>query len=260
MQITVLTENVAGGILGAEHGISYLIETGNEKILFDTGHTDLFLKNANKLNIDINREVNKVVLSHGHWDHGNGLKFIENKMLITHPEAFMKRYRTKNKSFIGLSMQKEEIEQKFQLHTTIKPLDITSNLLFLGEIPRLNDFEAKSTNFMDDKGEPDFVPDDSAIVAILNDEIVIITGCSHSGICNIIDHAKKVTGINHLRAVVGGFHLKENNIQTQRTIEYLKQNQIKQIYPSHCTELPALVAFYGEFKFKQLKTGTILEF
>ena len=95
MKITVLTENVAGGKLLAEHGLSYLIEIDDEKILFDTGHSDVFLKNAKTLEIDIENEVKTIVLSHGHWDHGDGLRFIENKKLITHPASFSKRFGKK---------------------------------------------------------------------------------------------------------------------------------------------------------------------
>ena len=74
MKLTILTENVAGGIFSAEHGLSYLIECENNKVLLDTGHSDMFIRNAEKLNINLD-DVETVVLSHGHWDHGNGLKY-----------------------------------------------------------------------------------------------------------------------------------------------------------------------------------------
>ena len=105
----------------------------------------------------------------------------------------------------------------------------------------------------------DFIPDDSALAGIVNNELVVITGCSHSGICNIIEYAKKVTGISKVKTVIGVFHLKQNNLQTQKTIEFFKQNEVAKIYPSHCTELPALSAFYNEFRIQQIKTGMILE-
>ena len=85
MKITVLVDNKSGRCPG-DHGLSFLIEN-SEKILFDTGASDLFLKNAKMLDIDIN-DIDFIVLSHGHWDHGNGLKFIKNKKLICHPGCF----------------------------------------------------------------------------------------------------------------------------------------------------------------------------
>jgi 7,8-dihydropterin-6-yl-methyl-4-(beta-D-ribofuranosyl)aminobenzene 5'-phosphate synthase len=260
MKLTILTENTAGGKFLAEHGISYLIEVDDQKILFDTGHSDVFLKNACMLGIDIKKEVEKIVLSHGHWDHGNGLQFLENKILVVHPGAFIRRFRKRDFSTVGLSPTKTELEKKFKITESKSPLQITKNLFFLGEIPRENHFEAQTTPFADDFQNDDFIPDDSALAAIVKNEVVIITGCSHSGICNIVEHAKRVTGISQVSAVLGGFHLKFQDEQTRETVNYFKTRKIKRIFPSHCTELPALAAFYNEFKNPQLKTGMVLEF
>ncbi len=260
MKLTVLTENCAGGKFLAEHGISYLIEMNDEKILFDAGHSDVFFKNARTMGINLQSEVKKVVLSHGHWDHGDGLRFLENKHLWVHPGAFIKRYRKRDFSPVGLSLSKADLEKKFRITESKSPVQITKNLFFLGEIPRKNDFEAKTTSFTDHLKNEDFVPDDSALAAIVNNELIVITGCSHSGICNITEHAKRVTGISKVGAVLGGFHLKFQDEQTWKTIACLKELQTDRIFPSHCTELPALAAFYNEFKKPQLKTGIILEF
>lgn len=260
MKVTILTENCAGGRFLAEHGLSYLIEKGDQKLLFDTGHSDVFLKNARQMGIDIEKEVKAVVLSHGHWDHGDGLRFLKNKRLIAHPGAFIRRFRKKDFSPVGLSLNKTEIQSRFDLTETEEPLQLTENLYFLGEIPRRNDFEARETSFVDDLCNDDFIPDDSALVAVVKKKLVIITGCSHSGICNIIEQAQKVTGIAEIKAVLGGFHLKEQNEQTRQTIAFFKANRIEQVYPSHCTELPALAAFFDVFQSTQIKTGMVLEF
>lgn len=223
MKITVLTENCAGSGFLAEHGLSYLIEQDGKKYLFDTGATDVFIKNANALGIDIHKEIDTVVLNHGHWDHGNGLQYLDHKTIITHPGSFIKRFRTKDNSDIGLKLSKKEIKQKFKLIPKKEPYFLSDNIIFLGEIARLNDFEAKTTNFIDYLGEPDFVMDDSAVAVIQNNKLIIITACSHSGICNIIEYAIKVTGINTVNTVIGGFHLKDNNLQTKKSIAYLKK-------------------------------------
>lgn len=157
-------------------------------------------------------------------------------------------------------MQKAEIEKKFSLIETDAPMQITKNLWFLGEIPRINDFESLTTTFEDENGLDDFVPDDSALAAVLDNQLIIITGCSHSGICNICEQAKKVMGISKINTVIGGFHLKSRNHQTQKTIEYFRENEVKKVFPSHCTYLPALTAFYAEFKFNPIKTGMVFEF
>jgi len=260
MKINILTDNVAGSRYKAEHGLSYLIEIDGEKILFDTGHSNLFLENAAQMGINIQDEVLTVVLSHGHWDHGNGLKYLKNKTLIAHPGIFSKRYRKKDHSYLGLNLEQNEAEKTFNLQLSSSPVRVTSHLLFLGEIPRINDFEAKSTTFVLENGEEDFVSDDSALVAIKNNELIIISGCAHSGICNICEYAKELTGISKIKAVIGGFHLKDQGEQTIKTIEYFKQNQIELPLPSHCTELLAKVLFQQQFNFPEVKTGLSFSF
>ena len=260
MKLTVLTENTAGGKFLAEHGLSYLIETQSKTILFDTGHSDVFLKNAKTLNIDIQKHIDTVVLSHGHWDHGDGLKHISNKTVITHPSSFIKRFRKNDHTPVGLTLTREEVAQNHTIKEFAESYCISEGLYFLGEVPRINNFESQTTTFIDADGELDFVPDDSALAIVESDKLIVVTGCSHSGICNIIEHAKKVTGINNVSTVIGGFHLKHDNKQTRQTIEYLQNNKIKNVHPSHCTDLPALSAFYDIFKIKQLKTGMSFEF
>ena len=258
MKLSILTENTASEKFCAEHGLSYYIEH-DVNILFDTGHSDVFLQNAKKLNIDID-QVDTVVLSHGHWDHGDGLRYISNKKLICHPDVFQKRYRKNGDENIGLELSFKELKNKFDIIYTRLPFEVSKNIIFLGEIPRNNSFEAQTTTFELDDKKDDFITDDSGLVIKLNNEIIIISGCAHSGICNMIEYAKKITGIDKIRAVIGGFHLKYNNKQTQETIEYLKSQDIAEMYPSHCTELPALAAFYKEFEIKHVKSGMILNF
>ena len=260
LKLTVLTENRAGIKFLAEHGLSYYIEIGDEKILFDTGQSDVFLKNAEKLGIDIRNSVDKIILSHGHWDHGDGLQFITNKTLITHPKSFIKRYGKTDQTKIGLKLSIDEIRIKFNVTESEKPFNVTDNVFFLGEIPRINNFESKTTSFIDGNGNEDYVPDDSALAVVENSELIIVTGCSHSGICNICEYAKMVTGIPIISTVIGGFHLKHRNLQTEKTIEYFRKNKIKRVLPSHCTVLPALTAFYNNFRCEPVKTGMVFEF
>lgn len=259
MKLYVLVDNTASANFQAEHGLSYLIDY-DERILFDTGHSDLFLKNAKKLNVDLSNKVESIVLSHGHWDHGNGLKYLKNKTLICHPNVFMKRYREVDNSYVGLDSSFEDLSNNLKIQTSKKPFQVTDKIIFLGEIPRIFHFEKKPSSFIDQDGQPDQIIDDSGLAIIDKNEIVIVSGCAHSGICNMVEHAKNVTGLNKVKAVIGGFHLNKNNAQTKETIKYFKRNQITNIYPAHCTELPALSAFYDEFKFNQLKAGMILNF
>ncbi len=254
MKITILSDNHAGSFFKAEHGLSYLIEHDGQKILFDTGQSDLFLKNAALLNIDT-EDIDTIVLSHGHYDHGNGLIYATGKKLICHPGCFVKRYRKSDKGYIGLNRTREQLSCMFSLTTSEEPLIMSDSMIFLGQIPRIADFESVNTPFVLENDVPDFVNDDSALAVVLREGIYVITGCGHSGIVNTLEYAKKVTGVKRICGISGGFHLKENDLRTRETIRYLKQNNVNYIFPSHCTGLAALCSFHNEFGISLVRTG-----
>ncbi|MBE0673073.1 MAG: MBL fold metallo-hydrolase [Bacteroidales bacterium] len=259
MKISVLADNMAGPHTPAEHGLSYLLESEGKKILFDTGQSDLFLMNAASMNINLSG-VDMIVLSHGHFDHGNGLNHLNGGNLLCHPGCFSKRYRKSDMSYIGLKNTKEELERKFNLTTSAKPYHIAENIIFLGEIPRLTSFESKSTSFVYEDGTPDFVMDDSAVAMILTDGLFVVTGCGHAGIVNTLEYAVKITGTEEIYGIMGGFHLKEDDLQTDETIKYLHGKNVTHVLPSHCTSGAALTRFYATFRAQQVKTGDKFQF
>ena len=259
MKISILTDNNPGGNTGAEHGLSYFIEHEGTKILFDTGQSDLFLRNASIIGINV-EERDLIILSHGHFDHGNGLEHLTGGKMICHPDSFVKRYRTIDHTYIGLKNSRDEIAQKFDLITSRAPLPVSDTMLFLGEIPRITDFESQQTSFSFEDGSPDFVADDSAIALQTENGLFVITGCGHAGVVNTLEHARKVTGEQRIFGIMGGFHLKKRDRQTIETIHYLKENRVEHIIPSHCTALPALVAFAESCQIQTVKTGDNLSF
>jgi 7,8-dihydropterin-6-yl-methyl-4-(beta-D-ribofuranosyl)aminobenzene 5'-phosphate synthase len=259
MTISVLTDNHAGIATMAEHGLSYLIEFDDRTILFDTGQSDMFLKNALQMKINL-EDIDAIVLSHGHFDHGNGLEYLHGGHLFCHPDCFSRRFGKPDNTYIGIKYTREKLAEKFRLTTSKEPYKISEKIYFQGEIPRLTDFESHSTSFIFEDGTPDFVMDDSSLVLLLSEGMFIVTGCSHSGIVNTIENAKKITGMKNVFGVLGGFHLKEANSQLNETIRYLRENNVKNIFPSHCTELPALSYFHANFGIRQIKTGDILNF
>ena len=259
MVVSILTDNYPGGYTGAEHGLSYLIEHDGLRLMFDTGQSNLFLLNAAIMGIDV-VNIDMIVLSHGHFDHGNGLEYLPGGKLLCHPECFAKRYRASDYSFIGLKNNRDEIAERFELITSKGPYKISDRIIFLGEIPRLTDFESQKTSFSFEDGTPDFVMDDSAVALLMDEGLFVITGCGHAGIINTLEYARKVTGENRLFGIMGGFHLKKQDRQTKETIRYLQENDIKHVFPSHCTAFPALMEFAGSFRLRLLKTGDILTF
>jgi len=235
VKIIVLNDNRKNNnYLENEHGLSLYIEAYGYKMLLDVGQTNIFKKNAEKLGIDLDG-LDAIVLSHGHYDHGNGLKYIDKKIkLICHPECNCYRVSKRTRNYGGIDQTEEELLQKFDVLKTTKPYEIAENIFFLGQIERNNHFEANSFPMTKEDGTDDIVLDDSGLVIKTENGLIVISGCSHSGICNTVEYAKKITNENRILAVMGGFHLKEVNECTIKTIDYMKQNNVQKIYLAHC--------------------------
>ena len=113
----------------------------------------------------------------------------------------------------------------------------------------------KDKIFLAQHGFCAFIEADCKILFDTNRGLVIVSGCSHAGICNIVEYARKVTGQDRLHAVLGGFHLLADPLQLEKTIAYFKANRVEHLYPMHCTDLPALTRFYKEFGIEKLCAG-----
>ena len=263
LKITVLNDDrCENDTFKCEHGISLYIECNEKKILFDAGQTDIFIENARKLGVDLTK-IDAIVLSHGDYDHGNGLKEIDLKTdLICHPDFKLKRISRRTGSYSGLNQTEKELQEKFNLIETKQPYNVSDDIIFLGEIERNNDFEkGKNLPATDENGNTYQHLDDSGIVIKTKDGIIVISGCSHSGICNTVEYAKKITNDDRVLAVMGGFHLKEIDECTSKTIEYMKDN-VQSIYLAHCTSDIVCQEFEKQIPDKTyiIKTGMSYEF
>ncbi len=267
MKLTILVDNntFIDQYYYGEPAVSYYIETEGKKILFDTGYSDVLIRNAELMGIEL-KEVDCIAISHSHNDHTRGLQFLNDHMdlsgieLISHPACFVKKYV--DDLYIGPPFVGDEITNvaNFKPSRGIKCL--TEHLYFLGEIPRTNDFENLTPIGVaenDGKLTDDFNMDDTALVYKSDNGIFVITGCSHSGICNIVDYAKYVCDDERVVGVLGGFHLFADDEQLRKTIDYLESCSIDKLYPCHCVSLLARAKMMEKLPVVETGVGMVIE-
>ena len=239
--------------LRAEHGFSAMVEVGGRRLLFDTGiSAEGVVSNLDRLAIRP-ETFETIVFSHGHFDHVMGLNGLADRLgpthlpVFLHPDFWLKRrlvlpdhtldFPTPSRSAIegaGFTII-EERQPSFLLDDAI---------LVTGEVDRTTPFETGMPPgheaFRNGAWEPDrAVHDDQAIVLNVRDQgLVILTGCGHSGIINIIRYAKRLTGVDRLYAVLGGLHLQYGQIVTD-TVAALVEESPSVLVPAHCTSWKA---------------------
>ncbi len=266
LKITILCENRAGiteGIIG-EHGFCALIEKNGEKLLLDTGQGLSLIPNANTLGMGLD-DLSKIVLSHGHYDHTGGLEKLpvqKNQVAIfAHPDLFNPKYSVKKDStgesykFIGMKQTREALESRlnarFVFTTRFTP--IIDQVFFSGEIPRITEFEALDSRLVVKTKAgylTDPLRDDASLLIETLSGPVILTGCAHAGIVNVMEHFSHQTGHKTFYAVIGGTHLGFLNSldQLEKTMDAFDRFQVRRIALSHCTGNEAAAACYHRFK------------
>jgi 7,8-dihydropterin-6-yl-methyl-4-(beta-D-ribofuranosyl)aminobenzene 5'-phosphate synthase len=246
----------------AEHGFSMLIRVFSENksrcVLFDTGGSPMgMVENAERMDINL-REVESIIISHGHYDHFGGLlsavKAVNKADLpiIVHENMFKTRGSANAK---GKVRKYPEFPTEAQLSparlVSTKQPSLTAGgmVCVTGEIPRKTSFETGYTQhkaFVSGawKSDPLIIDERAVAVNIRGKGLVVLSGCAHAGIINTVAYAQQITGTEKVYAVMGGFHLAgktfENRIQP--TIEELQRINPELIVPSHCTGWKAMCA------------------
>ncbi|MGS0764330.1 MBL fold metallo-hydrolase [Syntrophomonas curvata] len=254
--VTILAENTTPvpSLIG-EYGFAALIEAGNYRILFDTGSAEALFKNAEAMDIDL-AAVDAIVISHGHFDHTGGLmsylKQYGPRPVYAHSGIFAHRplpIGGGNYRDIGCGFSREELAAAGGiLHWRDDFGPIAPAVYLSGAVPRSNSFEDTGANFkmmIAGKIQDDPLLDDSALIIDHPDGLIIVSGCAHSGMVNIIEHACRKTNRQQVLAFVGGTHLiNASRERIEKTITALQSFTISKIVVSHCTGFYAASQLY----------------
>lgn len=246
----------------AEFGLSVYIETKEEKILFDTGASDLFVKNAKFLDVDL-KTVEHVVISHGHYDHSGGVPAFcdinTTAPIYIHKEAFEETYGTENgildKEACSILWNEEE-KQKILKRTTLTDgvFNISEDVIISGTIPNVEGIEPTEKFYIKNysKGnnveliEDEMNHEQFLIVRDRKEDgtskgLYVFSGCSHKGIIPVLRYVKKLFPQEKVLGLIAGMHLysADQNIRNKVISEILNEN-IELVIPVHCTGIKAI--------------------
>ncbi|MEM3226520.1 MAG: MBL fold metallo-hydrolase [Saccharolobus sp.] len=266
LKITILSDNFVSTIIPpliGEWGFSALIEADGIKILYDLGNSGYpLLYNSEKLGIRL-EDVEYIILSHGHRDHTGALsneKVLEKlrgKVLIAHPSIFEKKFLNwyGKLEYIGIPLTRDEMEKNFHLILSSQPLEIIDGIIFSGEVKRYGYDEYTSGLYKMSESSlvKDEMKDDAALYINTEKGLVIITGCGHAGILNIINHAKDITKQN-VYSAIGGFHLLSSPKDHVEKVSKELLNSLQRIGPAHCSG-NTIKSIISEYKEKWVDAG-----
>lgn len=256
ISVTALLENSripALPDLEVEHGLSLFIETGKQQLIFDTGASSAFLRNAKRLGVSLHA-VDSVVLSHHHYDHGGGLI----PLLTEHPAihvyykycqdtAFYARALGVVSRFIGIN---PELRVQFEgcLRPVTKRTELAPGIMLLTDIVTRHPSPKGNARLFVQKSSGAFVPDpfEHELVLVIRESsgLYVFTGCAHRGIRNMIETVLEQLPGEPIKAVFGGFHilgipqlgtLAESKEDIRRLGEALRDYPVDRYYTGHCT-------------------------
>ncbi len=274
LRLEILVEETARrtGLL-AEHGLSFYVEFGGKRFLFDTGQLFALQWNAERLNVDFS-SLDFVALSHGHYDHTGGLEAVLKTRgnplpVFAHPDVFRERFHRKPDGLhaIGIPKSRQAYEALGAIfHLNSGWSELAPGIHLTGEISRKTAFESGEPDLVlqtENGLQPDPIHDDQALVLETSKGAVLLLGCGHSGFVNTLKAVQQRLHLDYFYRILGGFHLTaapEERIR--KTVEALGQFSFHTISPMHCTGFRARAALWRAFpeQFEDLHTGDLIQF
>lgn len=262
--ISILVENTAPvpGLIG-EFGFSVYLKWQGQAFVMDMGNQGYLIPNARLLGIDL-KEITAAVISHGHFDHVDGLpnllEYRGETEVYLHPGALEKKLlKTGEESYrsIGFASGREELEQlgaRFLIDD--KPREIAPGLILTGTIPRIYEWEDTGGAFFTAPHHPDPLYDDQALVVDSDEGLLVISGCAHSGLANTVAYARQLFPGKKIKAYIGGTHLVSASEQRLKlTLEAINDLAVEEVVACHCTGFPATAFLYKHLGLARLIKG-----
>jgi len=259
LKITVLSTMLADGDELGEWGFAALVEVDGRRILFDTGaKTDVVLKNLQTMKLDL-ADVTDVVLSHWHWDHNGGFMTLRRELAAKNPRAlsrahvargfFDSRFGTppnvEQNRMIRVRPEYESGGGTFVIHA--RPAELQPGVWLTGPVPRRHPERnwSGSTRVRSADGvREDTIDDDMALVVDTAQGLVVVTGCGHAGVINILDHARSFVRPAPVHALIGGIHLFRASDETLTwTAGKLREFELGHFIGAHCTGIETVYRF-----------------
>jgi 7,8-dihydropterin-6-yl-methyl-4-(beta-D-ribofuranosyl)aminobenzene 5'-phosphate synthase len=257
--VTVLVENsVHGRQLQGEHGLAFCLHTARGRLLFDTGQSDLLVRNAAVLGMRLD-SVQAIALSHGHYDHTGGLPALRTAAptarLFLHPDALIPRFSGQpdgSTRAVGLpeAARAMLLASEGRIVWTRAATEVIDGVFLTGEIPRETAFEDTGGRFyLDAAGtQADPLLDDQALFFDTAEGVVVLLGCAHAGVVNTLRHIRRLTARRPVQAVLGGFHLlTASEARLQATLAALAELDLRMIGAGHCTGPAATARLWAAF-------------
>ena len=258
LEVTVLVNDRVdkAGFL-AEHGFSCWVDTGENKFLFDTGGGLVLDHNARLLDIRLDH-ADAVILSHGHDDHSGGLSSVFRRnpdvTVGVHPHAFTPRFIREEEGVRANSFSRYTsssiAKECGRLVLTESPTELFPGVSVTGTTPReYNTEHLNAGYYLDASGTlSDPFTDDQAAFIETEAGTVVLVGCAHSGLANIMEHVADLTGRRRIHAIIGGLHLSEASGDTMdNVLDMLVEFDVKMLGMAHCTGVNAETVFRTKF-------------
>ncbi len=275
MKLTCLVDNAVqfGSPFWGEHGLSYLIETPEGRVLFDTGDSGtVLLHNLRAIGVEPG-SIDALAISHAHYDHTGGLSALLEQVrpgipLYASADLFRGRYSRRGETItdIGLKLSRAELAARVTLRLDTSPQEILPGIWTSGEIANRPEFQGSAPGLLMREGEalaPDAHRDDLSLVLQADDCLLLLCGCCHAGLLNTLAQVESTFG-RPVTQIVGGLHLVSAGAgDLQRCAANLAaRRSLGHVRPGHCTGEAALLALQGVLGPERVATapaGTVIE-